>query len=278
MMTHSVLNLFLLGILAAAAAGCEIQAQSFSGVDGAFERTLRTDGPVDLDVLSRSGHIRVSVGPTDTVQIAARIRAYGSMTWWHAYSASEQVKLLQAMPPIEQSGNRISVGYISDDALASNVTINYDVTVPPHTQLRSTSRSGDQTIDAIQGPVTASSRSGSVHISGVSGDLDVDTRSGDVELSAQRSNVHVYSRSGRVRLEGQPSRGWTVETRSGDVDVALPQDGGAEIDVDSRSGAIDSKRPIETHGSTSRSRMQGVVGHGGGRLEVTTRSGSVSIR
>jgi DUF4097 and DUF4098 domain-containing protein YvlB len=112
----------------------------------------------------------------------------------------------------------------------------------------------------------------------VTGDLEVDTRSGDIELLDQRSNVRVMSRSGRVVLEGQPTRAWEVETRSGDVDVALPQDGGAEIDVDSRSGSVDSSRPIDVRTSTSRNRMQGIVGRGGGRLEVTTRSGSVRIR
>jgi hypothetical protein len=276
-MARSGLNLLLVAVMAVAAAGCELHAQSF-GVDGSFDRTLRVDGPVDLDVLSRSGHIRVKVGPVDSVHVVGQIRAYGSLTVWHMYSAAEQAKMLESTPPIDQSGNRIAIGHISDEALASNVTVSYDITVPSNTRLRASSRSGDQIIDAIQGPVTTSSRSGRIHVGSVPGDLEVDTRSGDIELLDQRSNVRVMSRSGRVMIEGQPSRTWAVETRSGDVDVALPQDGGAEIDVDSRAGSVDSSRPIDTRNGKSRHRMQGVVGRGGGRLEVTTRSGSVRIR
>lgn len=276
-MVRSGLNFLALLAAATLVGGCEIQAQSF-GSDGSFDRTLRVDGPVDLDVLSRSGRIRVTVGASDSVHIVGQIRAYGSLTWRRMYSPAEQVKMLETTPPIDQSGNRITVGYISDDALASNVTISYDVTVPASTRLRTESRSGDQAIDAIQGPVTASSRSGSIRIKSVPGDLDVDTRSGHVELLDQKSNVRVVSRSGRVTLAGQP-RTWTVATRSGDVEVALPQDGGAEIDVDSRSGSVDSDRPLEMRSSSeSRNRMRGVVGRGGGRLEVTTRSGSVRVR
>jgi len=275
-MVRSGVNLLALLAAATLVGGCEIQAQSL-GVDGSFDRTLRVDGPVDLDVLSRSGRIRVTVGAGDAVHVVAQIRAHGSLTWWHMYSPTEQVKMLESNPPIDQSGNRISIGRISDDALASNVTISYDLTVPATTRLRTTSRSGDQAIDAIQGPVTASSRSGSIHIRSVPGDLDVETRSGEVELLDQKSNVRVVSRSGRVMLEGQP-RTWTVSTRSGDVDVALPQDGGAQIEVDSRSGSVDSSRPIEMRTSESRSRMRGIIGRGGGRLDVTTRSGSVRIR
>src|SRR5262245_58261308 len=275
-MFRSWLKLRALLAAAALAGGCAIEAQSL-GVDGSFDRTLRVDGPVDLDVLSRSGRIRVSVGSSDAVHVVAQIRAHGSLTWWHMYSPTEQVKLLEATPPIEQSGNRISIGHITDTALASNVTITYDITVPADTRLRATSRSGDQAIESIQGPVTASSRSGSIRIRRVAGDLDVDTRSGEVELLDHNSDARVVSRSGRVMLEGQPQR-WTVATRSGDVDVALPQDGGAQIEVASRSGSVDSSRPIEMRSNESRNRMRGIVGRAAGRLEVTTRSGSVRIR
>lgn len=276
-MIRSGLNLLVLGVAALTAGGCEIQAQSI-GVDGAFDRTLRVDGPIDFDVMSRSGHIRVTAGPDDAVRIVGQIRAYGSFRVFNAYTAAEQARQLERNPPIDQRGNRINVGYIDDWALANNVKIDYDLTVPPNTRMKTSSRSGDQTIDAIHGPVTATSRSGRVHIGGVRGDIDLETRSGDVDLVDQHSNVRVVSRSGRVMLEGQPARMWDVETRSGDVDVQLPRDGGAEVNVDSRSGSIDSSRPIEMRSSQSKHRMQGVVGQGGGRLQVTTRSGSVRIR
>jgi putative adhesin len=277
-MIRSALNFLpALGIVALTATACGIQAQSLS-VDGAFDRTLRVEGPIDLDVLSRSGHIRVAVGSNDAVRVTGHIRAYGSMRLLNSYTASEQARKLETNPPIEQSAGRITIGYIADDALASNVRIDYDLTVPQNTRLRTSTRSGDQTIDAIQGPVTATSRSGEIHIGSVRGDLDVETRSGDIELVDQHSNVQVQTRSGRVRLDGQPPRRWDVQTRSGDVEVALTRDAGAEVDIESRSGSIDSNRPIERRSRESRHRMQGVIGSGGGSLQVTTRSGSVQIR
>lgn len=284
-MNRSALNLLAaLGLVALASTGCDIHAQSL-GVDGSFDRTLRVDGPIDVDVLSRSGHIRVQVGANDTVRVAGRIRAYGSMRVFNAYTASEQARKLETDPPIEQAAGRITIGYIADDALASNVKIDYELTVPQNTRLRTSTRSGDQQIDAIQGPVTATSRSGEIHIASVRGDLDVETRSGNVVLVDQHSNVQVQTRSGRVRLDGQPPRRWDVQTRSGDVEVELTRDAGAEVEIESRSGSIDSNReglrinsdPLN-RSRESRHRMQGVIGSGGGKLQVTTRSGSVRIR
>jgi hypothetical protein len=276
-MSGSSLKLLALGTVAALATGCDIQAQSI-GVDGSFDRTLAVNGPVDLDVLSRSGHIQVHVGPATAVHIVGHIRAHGSLFWMNGYTAAEQARKLETSPPIEQTGNDINVGYIWDEALAGNVSISYDVTVPSETRLRASSRSGDQTIEAIRGPVTASSRSGQIRIERVAGDLDIDTRSGDIELLQQRSDVRVTSRSGHVRLEGQPSNSWVIETRSGEVDARLPAGGGADLDLQTRSGSIDSDRPIQISASRSRKHLQGTVGRGGGRLEVSTSSGSIRIR
>ena len=97
-MVRSGLNLLALLAAATLVGGCEIQAQSF-GIDGSFDRTLRVDGPVDLDVLSRSGRIRVAVGASDTVHIVGQIRAYGSLTWWHMYSPPSRSKCSKPRRP-----------------------------------------------------------------------------------------------------------------------------------------------------------------------------------
>jgi len=273
-MIRSCVNVLLLGAVSLIAGGCELHAESIAA-EGSFERSLHVDGPLDLDVLSRSGHIRVQTGSGQTVTVRARIRAYGSMVLFHPYSPAEQVQRLESNPPVEQHGNTIRIGYIDEEALASNVSISYDLTVPAATRLRTSSRSGDQTIDAIDGPVTASSRSGRINITNVVNALDIDTRSGDVDVRSRAKDVKVVSRSGHVALEGEPSQSWTVQTRSGDVEVEAAN---AEVDVDSRSGSVRSDRPVQIQGGQSRHQLQGVIGKGGAHLQVTTRSGSVRIR
>lgn len=276
-MTRSCLNRCALGVAVMVAGACDIQAQS-PAVDGSFDRTLQVSGPVDLDVFSRSGRIQVRVGPSNEVRIVGHIRAYGSYTWLFSYSATEQARRLESMPPIEQSTNDIRVGHIFDEALRSNVSISYDITVPADTRLRANSRSGEQTIGALRGPVSATSRSGRIRVEHVASEIDIATRSGDIEVVGQTSDVRADSRSGRITLDGQPAGMWSVDTRSGDIDVRLPPDGGLWIDFQTRSGGIDSDRPIQTTAARSRERVQGTVGRGGGRLDVRTRSGSMRVR
>jgi len=228
-----------LAVAAALGSGCDIEAESRTA-EGSFDRTVKVTGPVDLDIVSRSGRIDVRVGDGDGVRIVGRIHAYGSFFGLVGYTPEEQAKSLASSPPIEQSGSALSVGDIRDPVLGSNVSISYEVTVPPDTRLRTTSRSGDQTIELVRGPVVASSRSGSIQIGRVAGNVE-------------------------------------IETRSGHVDVRLPSDG-ASLDIETRSGAIDSDVPIRMDRGRARRHVSATIGRGDRRVEVHTRSGSVRIR
>jgi hypothetical protein len=239
--TARMIGLVGLGVAAMFSAGCDIEAQSRSA-DGAFDRTLRVSGPVNVNVVSRSGRIDIRAGTGDSVHVVGRIRAYGSFSAFSgSYTPEEQVKSIEAAPPIAQAGNEISVGDLRDLAFGGNVSISYEVTVPAETRLRTSSRSGDQMVELIRGPLVASSRSGRIQVARVAGDVE-------------------------------------IETRSGEVDVRLPSVGGAALDVETRSGTIDSEVSSEViHGRTTR-HVRGIVGHGDRRVEVRTRSGSVRIR
>jgi putative adhesin len=241
----------LAGLAAAAAltAGCHIDAHS-QIADGSFDRTLSVkDGVVDLDVQSRSGQIDIRPGKGGEVRIVGRIRAYESIVALGAgYTPEEQVKSLSSTPPIRQSGNSISVGEIDTLGLGTSVSISYEVTVPADTRVHTSSRSGNQTIEGIGGPVDASSRSGSIRVERVGGDVE-------------------------------------IESRSGRVDVGLLPDG-AHLDVATRSGAIDTGAPAQAErearrrGDPDRRRrhVNDTIGQGRRRVVVETRSGAVRIR
>jgi hypothetical protein len=230
-----------LAVVAVLGAGCDIEAESRVAL-GTFDRTLTVAGPVDLNILSRSGRIDVRAGGASTVRIVGRIRAHGSSYMIGAgYTPEEQVKSLESSPPVVRSGNTISVGDIRDPLLGDHVSISYEVTVPADTRLRTSSRSGEQTIEMIRGPVVASSRSGAIQVERVAGDVE-------------------------------------IETRSGAVAVQLPSDGGATLDVETRSGAIDTHLTNQTARRHARRHVEGILGPGGRRLEVRTRSGSVLVR
>jgi len=72
--------------------------QVFAAAEGSFQRTLQVNGPVDLEVNTRSGNITVRSGSSSAVIINARIKAGNS--WFGADETS--IRDIEQHPPISQ--------------------------------------------------------------------------------------------------------------------------------------------------------------------------------
>jgi hypothetical protein len=262
-----------------------------SDIEGSFDRTLNVRGPVDLDIRTNSGGVRIDAGPTDTVRVVARIRA----NRWSTADAERRVQQIAQAPPIEQTGNTIRVGRASNDDLYRSVSIGYDITVPDATRIRAVVGSGGQTIRRVQGPVDATAGSGGVRVVGVSGDVRVTTGSGGVrledtpgrvqartgsggiEITGARSFVDARAGSGGVRIEGRPLDAWNLRTGSGGISVRIADDTPFEFDARAGSGGITNSQPRTVVDEMSRNRLHGTVRGGGARLELQTGSGGIHI-
>src|ERR1044072_6919727 len=121
-------------------AACDLYAGA--PVEGRFERTLSVTGPVELDVRTGSGGVRIESGPVNTVHVVARIRA---SDWFDDDAAARRVKDTEDHPPITQEGQAIRIGPTGADDRYQHVSIGYEITVPESTVVRSSSGSGGQT-------------------------------------------------------------------------------------------------------------------------------------
>ena len=129
------------------------------------------------------------------------------------------------------------------------------------------------------GRVSVDTGSGGVRGGGVAaGELLVDTGSGGVRLDAvDAARVHVDTGSGGVTL-GLRSRAPTLDldTGSGHVELQVPGDFSAELDLSTSSGGIRCELPVALR-SSDRGSLTGRIGDGAGRVHVDTGSGGVSI-
>jgi len=197
--------------------------------DGSFQRTLQVSGPVDLDVHTGSGHITVRTGSANTVQINGTIRAHG-------HDADERVHQLESNPPIEQNGNSIRVGHDHDPEFFRSISIDYDITVPAATDLRSHTGSGNQKIDGIRGPADVESGSGNLEISNISGELNASAGSGNLTIENIHGAVRAHSGSGDIRAS---SIAGAFEGHTGSGSVRLQQTAAGDVRVDTGSGGVE---------------------------------------
>src|SRR5512141_289860 len=66
---------------------------------GTFDKTLSVSGPVNLEVLTHSGDVRVKAGPSGSIQIHAKIFVGDR---WLGGRREDDVKAIEQNPPIRQ--------------------------------------------------------------------------------------------------------------------------------------------------------------------------------
>jgi hypothetical protein len=281
---HSTWHLrrIALGLVAAALA---ISTTACSAASGSFDRTLHVSGPVTVRVATGAGYIHVMPGDPSSVHITAHIRARGP------FNAEARVRSIENNPPIQQSGSIIRIGRHTPNGVA----IDYDITVPPSTQLNAQTGSGDLRIANINGSVTARTGSGSIQADGLSNHIVLQTGSGSIRASFDQSNdvkaqtgsgsitlknvqglLSAQTGSGSIHVSGTPSAGWNLRTGSGSVTM----DTGAahySINASTGSGTIHSDQPISMTGKIGRRHITGDVNGGGPTVRIVTGSGDIRI-
>lgn len=190
------------------ASGCAVEP----GAMGTFERTLKVDGPVRLEVASGSGEIEIVTGPAGQVQIHGDYRVATFLLGRTRRRAED----LRNNPPIEQSGNVINVGL--DTQRLRDFTINYRITVPEETVLRAHSGSGNIEVRSIKGPARLGTGSGNITAANIGDEVEVTAGSGNIQLASVSGPVVANAGSGDMELNN--IRG-AVRTRTGSGDVTL---------------------------------------------------------
>jgi len=282
----------------------------FASVAGSFDRSFQVTGPVDLEVLTRSGDITVRSGPAGTVTIHGKIHAGYS---WFEKSSKDDVQELEKNPPLRQTGNSIRVDYVN----YRNISIDYEIIVPENTTVRGHSGSGNQSVEGIKGNVDLEAGSGDMELSRVTGDLrfqtgsgnvhgrdlsgpvrvkagsgdieigevgqgDVDARTGSGNITVRGINggFRAEAGSGDIRADGAPTSLWSIRTGSGNVDMRVPSNASFDVDISSNSGTVTVDHPVTT---TVQGRVQerksvvGRVGNGGPTISVHTGSGDIHL-
>ena len=276
---------------------------------GTFDKTFQVSGPVDLEIQTRSGDVTVRSGPAGSVSIHGKIFVGDH---WLFGNRHADVSDIEQHPPLRQEGNSIRIDYVN----ARDISVDYEITVPEETTIRSHSGSGDQIIEGtrgnvdlqtgsgdvklsrlageirlqtgsgdvralgISGPVRGGAGSGNIEVEEAgSGDVDLHTGSGNVSVRGMQGALHAEAGSGDISAEGTQTGAWDIRTGSGNVHVRLPANAAFDANISTSSGTLDVGAPITmtVQGRVQETRKQ-IMGkvRGGGPL-LTVRTGSGDI-
>jgi hypothetical protein len=260
--------------------------------EGQFDRTLRTSGPVDLDVTTDSGGITVSPGSADSIRIHAVIRAQRG--WFGSAGDESRVRELERNPPVEQMGNRIRIGYVRDHSLLRGISIHYDIQTPPDTRLRARADSGGVRVEGLRleidcqtdsggieirnagSDVRATADSGGIRINNVAGAVTARVDSGGIDATDVAGKIDAHTDSGGIRLKQSKPAPIRADADSGGIVVTLASGAGYNLDVQAESGRI-SVPQLTSGGEISRHHVEGKFRGGGPPVRLSADSGTIAV-
>jgi hypothetical protein len=259
---------------------------------GSFERTLTVNGPVDLDVATDSGGITVMPGPAGSVRVHATLKAQHG--WLDFSDAEAHIRELERNPPVEQTGNRVRIGYVHGRDLLRGVSMRLEIYTPVETQLRARADSGGIHVQGIRGPadchtdsggievrdvsseVRANADSGGIHLGHIGGAVTARVDSGGIDAVDIAGGIDAQADSGSIRLAQTKPAPIHAKADSGGITVRLAPGAGYDVSAASESGSI-SVPEMTVRSDFSRHHVDGKVRGGGPPVNVRVDSGGIRI-
>ncbi|MBI3652923.1 MAG: DUF4097 family beta strand repeat protein [Acidobacteria bacterium] len=165
------------------------------------------------------------------------------------------------------SSNRVEVQVKYPRHCNCDASINFKVQVPRSINFDFEgihSVSGEVEIQGVRGNIKVASVSGEVHVKDVSGAVNASSVSGSVEVEIQQ-------------LVGKDDLKFS--SVSGSVQVKMPGDLDAEVDMSTLSGSLKTDFPLEIRKEKygPRNSVKGRLGDGSRRLHMSSVSGSLTL-
>lgn len=130
----------------------------------------------------------------------------------------------------------------------------------------------------LDGPVHAESSGGSIDLQKVTGDVDAETSGGGIRIADAGGRIQADTSGGSIEASFTKgnSRGGTLETSGGGIEVSLDPE--ADLSIQASGNSVKTDLPLRVQGEISRGRLTGSLGKGGNTLRLHTSGGSVRIQ
>lgn len=144
-------------------------------------------------------------------------------------------------------------------------------------------RTGDGRIavNHLKGEMDFYSGDGRLEVDDADGNLRAHTGDGSIRVAGRFDSVELTSGDGHVSLTVRPgsrvAHSWVVRTSDGSVNLEVPGDLAADLDLHTGDGHISTNVPLTIEGKIDNQDVHGKLNGGGNRLEVHTGDGSITV-
>jgi hypothetical protein len=237
-----------------------------SCVDGRrYETTIVRKWPAagirNIEVREIDGAIRVDAGMADEVSLTAHVRSRGT--------APDKSKENEGFFISKLEGDTLRLGREARRSIVVSIpffqrrhpNVDYELRVPPTTQL---------SLRTVNGQITTIGVNGESTFTTVNGGIDVDTQ-GNGEVTAKSVNGSVKA---TFRRDFQGAR---LKTINGSVEAVLPSSASFACDLSQVNGDFEATFPLSIHSNPGSRRVSGEVNGGRFPLRIVTVNGDIGL-
>jgi len=163
-----------------------------------------------------------------------------------------------------------------------NLKMSYEIRLPRAANVNVSSLNGSVTVQGIEGSVQVSGKNGKLELADLPGGVEASTLNGEIAGRGLAGGVRLTTLNGAVELrrgtalrEGERV---VCESTNGAIRVFLPRASAFELEAETRNGKVSATGfemvpPVRN----SLGKYAGRAGNGGGRLNLRTSNGQVSV-
>lgn len=254
-MTRRQISLFMMSLLLLA--GC-VEGKHY---EATVQRTWPASGIRRINLREIDGTIRVEGGLPNEISLVAHVESRGiapndskdNKGYFRSTVEGDALVLGRE----EGRSVRIQIPFFNSPRLV----VDYQLRVPPSTQLTLRTVNGEIRTIGVDGETTAST---------VNGAIDLDT-AGQNEISARTVNGHVRAKFNSA------FQGAKLNTVNGSVEAVLPPSASFACELSQVNGDFEASFPLSIHSHPGSRRVSGDVNGGRFPLRITTINGDIQV-
>jgi len=140
---------------------------------------------------------------------------------------------------------------------------------------------GSIQLSHLKGEMQMQTGDGHMQIDAVDGSLRARTGDGDIRAAGRFDGLDVFTGDGRIDASAMSGSSmgseWTLRTGDGSVELKLPENFAANVDLHTGDGHITMDLPVAVEGNMRASEIRGKLNGGGNLLTIQTGDGSIRL-
>jgi len=253
-------------------------------------KTFTVSGHASVKVTTDDGAVRVSTG--DIKQVEVRVIYTG-----YKLDKDLRVSTTQSGDTVEVVAKTSSGGFWNWGVRHANLRV--EVHMPKDADLTVDTGDGSVEAESINGNLDVKTGDGHIAVQGAKGVIRLHTGDGSIEARDLDGRADVTTGDGHVNLDGRfdtlniktgdgsvtarahggskVMTGWNIHTGDGSIDLDLPGEIQANLDVSTNDGHISMGIPVLVEGTLSTTKISGKMNGGGAPIVVRTGDGSIHL-